>query len=81
MKQDASCSFCGNSYLDVGMLVEGPAKVYICSACCDKVSGKLADKGKCSFCRKSSLDVGLLFNSASGVAICGDCIALSQRIY
>jgi len=38
VKRDASCSFCGRSHVDAGPFVEGPAEVYICSACCANVS-------------------------------------------
>jgi hypothetical protein len=32
-KRDAFCSFCRNSYKDVGPLVEGPDEVFICREC------------------------------------------------
>jgi len=31
--RDAQCSFCRKSYREVGPLVEGPEKVYICAEC------------------------------------------------
>src|SRR5438132_7701567 len=31
--RNAYCSFCRNSYRDVGPLVEGPGDVYICGEC------------------------------------------------
>src|SRR5436309_14209266 len=31
--RNAYCWFCGNSYRDVGPLVEGPGDVYICGEC------------------------------------------------
>lgn len=39
-KRDALCSFCRNSYKDVGPLVEGPDDVFICRECvrlCDSI--------------------------------------------
>lgn len=32
-RKNANCSFCRNSYRDVGPLVEGPDEVYICGQC------------------------------------------------
>jgi ATP-dependent Clp protease ATP-binding subunit ClpX len=32
-RQNAFCSFCRKSYVDVGPLVEGPGKIFICGDC------------------------------------------------
>ena len=34
-RKNASCSFCGKSYREVGPLVEGPGEVFICGECID----------------------------------------------
>jgi hypothetical protein len=33
LRRDACCSFCEESYGDVGPLVEGPGRIYICAGC------------------------------------------------
>jgi hypothetical protein len=33
-RREGWCSFCRSSYRDVGPLVEGPNRVYICHPCC-----------------------------------------------
>ncbi|MBP90147.1 MAG: hypothetical protein CMJ64_26140 [Planctomycetaceae bacterium] len=35
--QEGYCSFCQRNFRDVGPLVEGPERAYICGVCCDNV--------------------------------------------
>ena len=82
-KRDVSCSFCGRSYVDVGPFVEGPAEVYICSACCDTASAKFLEttiQADCSFCRRRSPATGPVVQSESGATICGECVDLVRSI-
>ena len=42
--QHANCSFCRKSYRDVGPLVEGPDRVYICGECAELVQFIIAEE-------------------------------------
>lgn len=40
----ANCSFCRKSYREVGPLVEGPDRVYICGECAELVQTIIAEE-------------------------------------
>jgi ATP-dependent protease Clp ATPase subunit len=87
LRQDACCSYCEESYRDVGPLVEGPDLVYICEKCCDEAiatHNEMKQPGPagqwCSFCRKEGVVTGAFFTAESGVQTCAECADLVQHI-
>ena len=83
-KNDVRCSFCGESYHDVGPLIEGPASVYICQGCIDACIAEFASPTgmptdvACSFCRKRH--VSIRSKSEANASICEECTDLVRTV-
>ena len=81
----ADCSFCKQSFRQVGPLVEGPKVVYICTCCAEEMKCALAAGGEprietsiCSFCRRETIIIRP--EEDNRVGICRPCADLTLDI-
>jgi hypothetical protein len=82
-KRFPAFSICRQNYLDVGTLVEGPDRVFLCADCCSALVQKVQQEATpvtCSLCRIESQEFVRGMKSNDEFYICRRCIDHSLEL-